>query len=448
VGIGTNAPTQKLTVTGGLLEMRDGNGIMIRPSGNTNDTRLVALGTDGLDVVWGGATSTSMVHFSNAGNVGIGTGTGAPAATLQVYNATSAIIALDGDSTTAYRATRYSTDANLSQFIVRKARGTLASPSAVATSDIAGGLFIQAYGGTNFRNIARIDGFVETYTSDTNISGALRFFTNTSTTDVTEKMRIDSAGQLLIGTASVIGAASYGIQVAKSASVVGSVSTIKAGGNSPSFELLNFDNTQNWYFGIQDAAAAPKSLYIGRGYGPNQNIAPAISVSTTDNVTMAGTLTTSARGIAKASMPAGTVLQVVSSTLTTYTTSTSSTDVTVGLSATITPTSATSKILVMYSLHGGSTNSFNATIYRGASAICIGTSTATRTSTSTFIPNSAGVGAVSTQSQKFLDSPATTSATTYDIRCSTDTGTFAVNRRSSDTFISATSTITLMEIAA
>jgi hypothetical protein len=138
-----------------------------------------------------------------AGNVGIGTTT--PATILNAYNATSAIISVDGDATCQVRASRYSTDTSLPQFIARKARGTLASPSAVATSDVAGGLFIQAYGGTNFRNIARVDGFVETYTSDTNIAGALRFFTNTSTTDVTEKMRIDSNGNVLVTNVAGLG---------------------------------------------------------------------------------------------------------------------------------------------------------------------------------------------------------------------------------------------------
>ena len=73
VGIGTSSPTSKLTITGGSTEIRSGNALMIRPSDNSNDTRLVALTTGGLDVVWGGATSTSIMYWANGGNVGIGT---------------------------------------------------------------------------------------------------------------------------------------------------------------------------------------------------------------------------------------------------------------------------------------------------------------------------------------------------------------------------------------
>jgi hypothetical protein len=145
----------------------------------------------------------------------------------------------------------------------------------------------------------------------------------------------------------------------------------------------------------------------------------------------------------------GKILQVVSTTVTTFTSSTSTADITVGLTATITPTSASNKILVMYSLQGGTSDSYNATIYRGATAICIGTSGGSlRNSTSSFVVSSAGSGFISTQSQQFLDSPATTSATTYDIKCNTNGGTFYVNRRPSGTDFNSTSTVTLMEIAA
>jgi hypothetical protein len=73
VGIGTSSPSSKLTVNNGNVEIQSGNSLLIRPADNSNDTRLVALTTGGLDVVWGGATSTSIMNWSNGGNVGIGT---------------------------------------------------------------------------------------------------------------------------------------------------------------------------------------------------------------------------------------------------------------------------------------------------------------------------------------------------------------------------------------
>jgi hypothetical protein len=80
------------------------------------------------------------------------------------------------------------------------------------------------------------------------------------------------------------------------------------------------------------------------------------------NVTVAGTLTTAAQSIAKASLPTGSVLQVVQGVTTTQTSiSGGPTDTT--LTATITPTSATSKILIIvnqivYLFGGGSDSGF------------------------------------------------------------------------------------------
>ena len=163
--------------SGGLIQTADASGIL-------------ALQTAG----------TTAVTIDASQRVGVGTTS--PTTTLNVYNATSAIVQVDGDSGATVRVTRYSTDTTGPTNVVRKARGTLASPAAVATSDTAGGVYMQAYGGTNFRNIARVDGLVETYTSDTNIAGALRFYTNNSSTDVTEWMRITSTGNVGIGTVS------------------------------------------------------------------------------------------------------------------------------------------------------------------------------------------------------------------------------------------------------
>jgi len=217
----------------------------------TNTSSLVVTGNQTLS----GGTANGVAYLNTSkvlttgstfvfDGTNVGIGTSLPATILNAYNATSAIISLDGDTTTTFRATRYSTDANLSQFIARKARGTLASPSAVATSDIAGGVFFQAYGGTNFRNIARVDGFVETYTSDTNISGALRFFTNTSTTDVTEKMRIDSSGNVGIGTSSPSTSAILDAQsTTKGVRMPNMTTTQKNAISSPAAGLMVFDTT-------------------------------------------------------------------------------------------------------------------------------------------------------------------------------------------------------------
>jgi hypothetical protein len=164
---------------------------------------------------------------------------------------------------------------------------------------------------------------------------------------------------------------------------------------------------------------------------------------------------TAATGIKWAAAPTGKILQVVSATKTdTFTTtSTSFVDVT-GYSASITPTSATSTILVLYNLSGMSTDGAlsHSRLLRGSTVINVGAAAGSRNqSTSDLFSNSSScIG--TTSSGSFLDSPATTSATIYKMQVTTSGGTVYVNRSNTDndTFNRSrtVSTITLMEIGA
>jgi hypothetical protein len=151
---------------------------------------------------------------------------------------------------------------------------------------------------------------------------------------------------------------------------------------------------------------------------------------------------------------AGTVLQVVSVTKsdTFSTASTSLTDIT-GMSVSITPTSASSKILVFYSLGeviGDALCISGTALLRGSTKIGSGASAGSRNLVSTGQIDDANIGGP--QSFMFLDSPATTSSTTYKLQIYTHTGIIYINRSSADTdsavYNRAASTITAMEIAA
>jgi hypothetical protein len=132
------------------------------------------------------------------------------------------------------------------------------------------------------------------------------------------------------------------------------------------------------------------------------------------------------------------VLQVVSTakTDTFTTTSTSFVDVT-GLSVTITPTSATSKIFISVMLTGQGvtgTAGLQGRLMRDSTAIAIGDAAGDRTRVS--VGNlDAGAGSQDITSIMFLDSPATTASTTYKIQilCNQSPQTVFVNRSSTDT---------------
>ena len=154
----------------------------------------------------------------------------------------------------------------------------------------------------------------------------------------------------------------------------------------------------------------------------------------------------------------GKVLQVVSSTKTdTFTSSSSNTflDVT-DLSVSITPSSASSTILIFANVTLGSNGTSGygfIRLVRGSTAICVGATASDRTSGSA---GSASPEASSTFSLglNFKDSPSTTSATTYKIQLFAQGGgqTAYINRTLNDTdnsgFLRGASTITAMEIGA
>jgi hypothetical protein len=153
---------------------------------------------------------------------------------------------------------------------------------------------------------------------------------------------------------------------------------------------------------------------------------------------------------ASSSISTGTVLQVVSTTKNDIfsSSSTSFTDIT-GLSVSITPTSASSKILVLVSSNygtGGGSQLFMANLVRGSTNIATPNNTGL-TYSATAVAYQTTSDQVANYSMNFLDSPATTSATTYKVQAKVTGSTFYVNGRNSAD-LNSVSTITVMEIAA
>jgi hypothetical protein len=118
------------------------------------------------------------------------------------------------------------------------------------------------------------------------------------------------------------------------------------------------------------------------------------------------------------SLPAGSVLQVVQGTYATETVTSSATYVTTGLTASITPSSSSSKILVLASVQMATDAVSSADITRGwRTALHINGSQefVKQTHRNLISSNSADATMSVTDSFNFLHSPATTSSTTYAI---------------------------------
>ena len=194
--------------------------------------------------------------------------------------------------------------------------------------------------------------------------------------------------------------------------------------------------------------------------GVQPAIVPLTSSDITDGIISTAKIADDAITIGK--LPSGTVIKQKKTTKTdTFTTtSTSYTDVT-GLSVSITPTSSSNKILFMANLsvgggNGSDVNHSFVQMVRGSTAINIGDARGSNRKRGTSVVNTQGAGVMLHPNSCFLDSPSTTSATTYKIQMLTTVGshTATLNRSGRDSDDSAgydgnaSSTITVMEVVA
>lgn len=152
---------------------------------------------------------------------------------------------------------------------------------------------------------------------------------------------------------------------------------------------------------------------------------------------------TAGTGLAWIAAPVGKVIQVLNFTTATTDTSTSTTQADTSLTLSITPTLATSKVLVIVNQNGVSKDNSSAAagvnlyLYRGATSLDQFSYNACWTNTALWLQGMS-------QSYTYLDSPATTSATTYKTRFRLQTAGGLIYCQSGN----EKSSITLIEIGA
>lgn len=149
------------------------------------------------------------------------------------------------------------------------------------------------------------------------------------------------------------------------------------------------------------------------------------------------------------------VLQVVQSvqSATQTITNTVYTDVT-GMSVAITPSATSSKVLVVVDAKLSTSVAaafLTMQVVRGSTAIYVGDAAGTRIQ-ATYGTVGSSVDIMHAGVAYFLDSPATTSATTYKIQVRSSSGSVYLNRTGTDTdstsYFRTSSSITVMEISA
>jgi hypothetical protein len=213
----------------------------------------------------------------------------------------------------------------------------------------------------------------------------------------------------------------------ESARVVSGLLSIPANSTAASAVRLyeDTDNGTNYVDII-----APASVTSNRTLTLPDNTGTIITTGSTTGISASAISTGT---LAAARLPAGSVLQVVQYTYNTEFSTTSNTFANMGLGGAITPTSASSKILVLYSVGYLSQdgNLAGIRLLRGATAIQTSIRAASRDHASYF-------------HNSCLDSPNTTSSTTYTVQSNKNTGSAFVTCWNGE----QPSTMILMEIAA
>jgi hypothetical protein len=225
---------------------------------------------------------------------------------------------------------------------------------------------------------------------------------------------------------------SAGVSVANNSSLTNASKIVMATNGTTDTQIISGVNGSGTYL--------PLSFYTNNTLG--------MQLSTAGVLTVTG-------GVAGSSLPAGSVIQVIQTVKTdTYSAAPGSStwaDIT-GMSVSITPSSASNKIMVFMSVHGGTSNLNYVRLVRDSTAVGVGETSGSRVSCTVgnFSDNSDG-NRTFEFGTNFLDSPATTSSTTYKLQVLGETtNTFYLNR----TRLDANSTvgfrpisqITVMEI--
>ncbi|MHB8071515.1 MAG: autotransporter outer membrane beta-barrel domain-containing protein, partial [Candidatus Cryosericum sp.] len=139
-------------------------------------------------------TLTEAARFNALGYLGLATAT--PACRLQVAETVTT-------SPRGIMSAQYNAGTDGARFHMRKARGSLASPAIVVTGDNLGRLVASGYDGVNYLETAAIMFGTEGTIGETRVPTNISFWTgsNAAPSVVSERMRINSAGNIGIGVA-------------------------------------------------------------------------------------------------------------------------------------------------------------------------------------------------------------------------------------------------------
>jgi len=172
------------------------------------------------------------------------------------------------------------TAGSASYSILNRARGTYGSPTIVASGDQLGNVLFQGYDGTAYRPAASIEAQVDGTPGASDMPGRLTFKTTPDGgTAATERMRIDNAGRVGIGTTNLnqqlqIGNATDQIGLGQSGNVATAYFGTPSSGSGGIFRI-RYDRAGGAAYFTSGTVASPVD---------------AVTIASTGDVTIGGTL--------------------------------------------------------------------------------------------------------------------------------------------------------------
>ena len=229
VGVGITIPAAKLNIVNStssdalrITQTGTGNSLVVEDSANPDSTPFV---------------------IDNAGNVGVGIST--PIYPLDIFNTGALVTRQYSNTSVTSILANYSTDTTGSITQFYKYRGDTSVPTSVASGDITGRIVFYGYDGTTLQPTSEIRSVVDATPGSADMPGRLAFYTTTDGTNtLTERARIDNAGNFLIGTT-----VSFGNSLAN---VAQGVVASSVGATLPFFQTYNTNagsNLKTWRWG-------------------------------------------------------------------------------------------------------------------------------------------------------------------------------------------------------
>ena len=209
MGLGTSSPVTNLTVygTASVVQFQNSN------TGSGASDGFYVGNYGGLsaqvwqyenDVIMFGTNNTERMRIDSSGRLLIGS----TSARANFYHSTvSPHVQQEGTGDFDRQATIISSSSTnhfgAAFILAHQKSGTLGGNTALVNGDVSGLLSFQANDGSQFLEHARIQAFVDGASGTDDMPGALQFSTaGDGAQTVTERMRIDSSGRLLLGVTS------------------------------------------------------------------------------------------------------------------------------------------------------------------------------------------------------------------------------------------------------